>query len=126
MPMPRWWTRINKRVFNPLELRRGVRPVLRHVGRVSGTVYRTPLGPERIPGGYAIFIVYGERTDWLRNVLAAGSAVLEVDGRDVAITNPRVLPVAAVAPLLEKGVRPPPAFFNITQCLVVEAVETSG
>ena len=35
MPMPRWWAQINKRVFNPLELERGRRAVLRHVGRVS-------------------------------------------------------------------------------------------
>ena len=30
MPLPRWLAHINKRVFNPMEVRRGARPVLIH------------------------------------------------------------------------------------------------
>ena len=43
MPLPRWLAHINKRVFNPMEVRRGARPVLIHTGRSSGKTYRTPL-----------------------------------------------------------------------------------
>ena len=120
MPMPRWWAQINKRVFNPLELERGRRAVLRHVGRVSGTAYRTPLQAERIPGGYAIFVVYGPKSDWLRNVLAAGSATLEIDGRDVPVTNARAVPAAEVVPLLPAGSKPPPKALRIELCLVLD------
>jgi hypothetical protein len=42
MPLPRWLAHINKRVFNPMEVRRGARPVLIHTGRSSGKTYRTP------------------------------------------------------------------------------------
>jgi deazaflavin-dependent oxidoreductase (nitroreductase family) len=91
VPMPRWWTRINKRVFNPMELRRGVRPVLTHVGRSSGTTYRTPLDAHPVEGGYVFVLVYGSRSDWVRNTLAAGHARLTVDGQDVELTAPRVI-----------------------------------
>jgi len=33
MPLPRWLAQINKRVFNPMEVRRGARQVLIHTGR---------------------------------------------------------------------------------------------
>jgi hypothetical protein len=39
----------------------------------------------------AILLGHG-KTDWVKNVLAAGEADLQVQGRDVHITNPRVLP----------------------------------
>ncbi len=77
MPMPRWVARINKRVFNPMELRRGVRPVLTHVGRSSGKTYRTPLDAHLIEGGYIFIVMYGSDSDWVQNVLAAGAATLE-------------------------------------------------
>jgi hypothetical protein len=59
MPMPRWWGQINKRVFNPRELKRSVRPVLAHVGRTSGKTYRTPLDAHPVDGGYLFILVYG-------------------------------------------------------------------
>ncbi len=87
--MPRWWTRINKRVFNPAELRRGKRPVLSHVGRTSGATYRTPLDAHAVDGGYVFILVYGSRSDWVRNSMAAGHARLTVDGKDVDLAAPR-------------------------------------
>jgi len=62
MPMPRWWTHLNKRVFNPMELRRSRRPVLTHVGRSSGTTYRTPLDAQPVDGGYGFILVHGSRS----------------------------------------------------------------
>ncbi len=91
MPMPRWWTHINKRVFNPRELRRGERPVLTHVGRSSGTVYRTPLDAHPVDGGYVFILVYGSRSDWVRNALAAGGARLRYAGQDIDLTAPRLI-----------------------------------
>ena len=49
MPFPRWLAHVNKRVFNPIEERRGARPVLIHTGRSSGRTYRTPLTPTGSP-----------------------------------------------------------------------------
>ena len=64
MPFPRWLAHVNKRVFNPIEDRRGVRPVLIHTGRTSGRTYRTPLDAHRVPDGYVFIPMYGPRTDW--------------------------------------------------------------
>ncbi len=91
MPMPLWWGHVNKRVFNPLTLAQGKSPVLTHVGRASGRTYHTPLDAFPIPGGYLFILVYGSRSDWVRNILAAGSARLLVDGKEVELTAPRVV-----------------------------------
>lgn len=91
MRMPRWWGRVNRTVFNPRELARGERPVLTHVGRVTGTVHRTPLDAYPVDGGYLFTLVYGSGSDWVRNVLAAGHAELSVDGTTVRLTAPRLV-----------------------------------
>jgi deazaflavin-dependent oxidoreductase (nitroreductase family) len=117
VPMPRWWTQVNKRVFNPAELRRGVRPVLTHVGRSSGTTYRTPLDAHPVDGGYVFVLVYGSRSDWVRNVLAAGHARLRVDGQDLELTSPRVIASEEAWQALGEGVKRPPRVLNITEFL---------
>ena len=61
MPLPRWLAHINKRVFNPMEVRRGARPVLIHTGRSSGKTCRTPLHAHRLPDGYLFIPLYGPR-----------------------------------------------------------------
>ena len=63
MPMPLWFGKINKRLFNPGELRRGKRPVIEHVGRTSGKTYLTPLEVLEIDGGYIVVLVYGSGAD---------------------------------------------------------------
>lgn len=123
MPMPRWWTHINKRVFNPLELRRGVRPVLTHVGRTSGTSYRTPLDAHAVDGGYVFILVYGSVSDWVRNVLAAGHAQLTIDGRDLELTCPRVITGEDAWEAIGDGVKRPPGVLNITEYLRMDLVD---
>ncbi|MGF1595335.1 MAG: nitroreductase/quinone reductase family protein [Acidimicrobiales bacterium] len=61
----------------------GNRPVIRHVGRSSGRPYRTPLEALPVDGGFIFTLVYGSRSDWVQNVLAAGEATLEVEGKVV-------------------------------------------
>jgi deazaflavin-dependent oxidoreductase (nitroreductase family) len=107
MPMPRWWGQINKRVFNPRELRKGERPVLTHVGRSSGTAYRTPLDAHAVDGGYVFVLVYGSGSDWVRNVLAAGRAHLAIDGRELDLTAPRLVDEAEAWQAIPEDKRPP-------------------
>ena len=80
--------RINKWVFNPREIRRGTRPVLTHVGRSSGTTYRTPLDAHPLHDGYLFIPMYGPRTDWVKNVLAAGTARLSLRGEEIELESP--------------------------------------
>jgi deazaflavin-dependent oxidoreductase (nitroreductase family) len=117
MPLPRWLARINRRFLNPAEIRRGVRPVLIHVGRSSGTTYRTPLDAHPIADGYVFIPMYGPRTDWVRNVLAAGTARLSVGGAEVALSSPRLVAKKDVWPLLPPGTRTPITVSDDTKLL---------
>jgi deazaflavin-dependent oxidoreductase (nitroreductase family) len=82
---------INKRILNPREIRRGVRPVLIHVGRSSGKTYRTPLDAHPLPDGYLFIPLYGPRTDWVKNVLVAGAALLSIGGEEIELESPRMV-----------------------------------
>ncbi|MEV4123654.1 nitroreductase family deazaflavin-dependent oxidoreductase [Nocardia sp. NPDC049707] len=116
MPMPKWWGHVNKRVFNPRALAGGKWPVLTHTGRNSGTTYRTPLDAYPVDGGYLFILVYGSRSDWVRNILAAGHARLRIDGRDLALGTPRLVSAAeALQALPEKS--HPPRLLRITEFL---------
>jgi deazaflavin-dependent oxidoreductase (nitroreductase family) len=120
MPMPRWWARMNKWTFNPGALKKGVRPVLVHVGRTSGREYLTPLEPTPVEGGYLFVPVYGVESDWVRNVLAAGSARLRVGGTEVVVTNPRLIDEAAAFALLPEGTQGPPKWLKLDQYLLAD------
>lgn len=123
MPLPKWLALITKHVFNPMEIRRGVRPVLIHVGRSSGRTFETPLDAHPIENGYLFIMNYGRDSDWVKNILAAGSATLRVDGREVALRSPRVITKEDALPLLPTTSKWPPDPMNITECLRMESVQ---
>ena len=91
MAYPRWLAKINKRVFNPKQVRSGKYPVVTHVGRVSGKTYQTPLDAFPTTTGYVLVARYGPESDWVRNILAAGTANLRVDGEDHSLHSPRLV-----------------------------------
>ena len=113
MPMPLWWGHINKRVFNPRAVRGGKWQVMRHVGRSSGQQYRTPVEAHRVDDGYVVMLVYGSKSDWVRNVLAVGSATLEVDGRTVDLVDPTIIAPEEAFALHPVGRKPPPELLKI-------------
>lgn len=120
MPMPLWWGHINKRVFNPLELKKGVRPVLTHVGRTSGKTYRTPLDAHPVDDGYIFILVYGSGSDWVKNVLAAGTARLTIDGTDFDLVSPRLVTKDAAWELLPATTKAPPRLLQISEYLQMD------
>lgn len=91
MAYPRWLAKINKRVFNPGQVRKGKYPVVTHVGRNSGTTYQTPLDAFPTTTGYVLVARYGPESDWVRNVLATGEAMLRVDGTEHLLGSPRLV-----------------------------------
>ena len=91
MPYPRWLAKINKRVFNPKAIRKGDYPVITHVGRTSGRSYQTPLDAYPTKTGYVMVARYGRNSDWVRNVLAAETATLRIDGELVSLSSPRLV-----------------------------------
>ena len=122
MPMPRWWAHMNKRVFNPRALAGGNWTVLNHVGSSSGRSYRTPLGGWEVEGTRMFPVVYGPKTDWLRNVMKSGVATLEVDGAVERLERPRVLTDAVARPLLSGVSGLPPRFLNVDAYLQMDIV----
>ena len=86
------------RVMRPLALRSAGKEgsgtsVIRHAGRRSGRVYETPVVAARHGDFFLIALPYGERTDWLQNVLSKGSAVIVTGGRACEIDHPEVIPM---------------------------------
>ena len=85
-------------VTNRLVLRSAGSPgspnsVVGHVGRRSGSAYRTPVVTARTDDGFAVALPYGPDTDWLKNVLAAGGAVIQVDGEEHEVGRPEVVDI---------------------------------
>ncbi len=72
--------------------------VVRHVGRRSGRTYETPVIAVEHGDSFVIALPYGERTDWLKNVLARGSATLVTGGRTFEVDNPKVITIAEATP----------------------------
>jgi deazaflavin-dependent oxidoreductase (nitroreductase family) len=67
--------------------------VVRHVGRKTGRSYDTPVVAVEHDGSVYIALPYGERTDWLKNVLATGSATVVAGGERYEVDRPEVIPM---------------------------------
>jgi len=100
MPMlfPAWLDRLQMKYMNPV-MRRAARflptfVVINHRGRKSGKPYRTVVNAYRKGNLVAILLGHG-KADWVKNLLAAGEADVQVRNRDVHLTNLRVLPTGA-------------------------------
>ena len=78
--------------------------VVKHRGRTSGTEYETVVNAFHKGNVLAIALAHG-KTNWVKNVLAAGEADVHLLRRDVHITNPRVLPAGTDDPTLPRFMR---------------------
>ena len=67
-----------------------------HHGRKSGKPYKTVVTAFRKGNTIAIALGHG-KTDWVKNVLAAGEADLHFIRKDVHLVNPRILPAGSGA-----------------------------
>ena len=121
MPVPMWVAEVNKRGFNRLELKKGVRPVIGHVGRTSGRTYHTPLDAHPVDGGFVFILMYGSNSDWVQNVLASGTATLRVGDEAYELDTPRVIAADEAWQQLDESVKAPPAFLNVTEYLRMDA-----
>jgi deazaflavin-dependent oxidoreductase (nitroreductase family) len=92
--------RLQIKYFNPM-----VKPIARflpgmatikHRGRKSGKPYETIVTTYRKGNVVAIALGHG-KTDWVKNVLAAGEADLHVTRRDLHLVNPRIVPAGTGA-----------------------------
>jgi len=91
----------NRKFLNPLvEPLAGYVPLcsaVDHVGRRSGKGYRTPVTAFPTSDGVAVLLPYGSDTDWVRNLMAAGSGRVQIDGRSLLVEQPRVVSLREAA-----------------------------
>jgi deazaflavin-dependent oxidoreductase (nitroreductase family) len=94
MPISKRVARFNKHVTNHITRHiAGWLPgfaIVTHVGRRSGKTYRTPVNVFRDGGRFVFALTYGRDSDWVRNVVAAGSCALETRGRSVHLVGPEL------------------------------------
>ncbi|MDT5015932.1 MAG: hypothetical protein QOD39_2092 [Mycobacterium sp.] len=117
--------RMNRSVTNPRVMRTAgtagtQTSVIEHVGRTSGRTYETPVDIIETPTGLLIALPYGDRADWLRNVVAAGAATVVTGGERLAVERPTIVATADVADLLPDRTRRTLRLFGVGQCLRLE------
>jgi deazaflavin-dependent oxidoreductase (nitroreductase family) len=102
--IPRRVARFNRVVSNPIQRQYAwlLPPwaIICHRGRRSGRAYRTPVIAFKRGRTLAVTVLYGEESDWVRNVLVGGGQVVR-GGRTFELVEPRV-----VSPERANGVSP--------------------
>jgi deazaflavin-dependent oxidoreductase (nitroreductase family) len=100
------------KVLNPLILRLAGRrhfrmaAKIRHVGRVSGRTYTTPVSARRSGDMVLIALTFGSQSDWSRNVRAAGGCSIRIRGEDYDVTHPQLLTRQEARPLVAAAFSP--------------------
>jgi len=112
----RSFTRLFRPLMRPLAARLPGFAVISYAGRRSGRSYRTPINVFRHDGDYIFALTYGPEVQWVKNVLAAGTAQVEQRGRTVTLRDPRRIsdPKARLVPML---VRPFLRFMRVSEFL---------
>ena len=72
--------------------------VILHNGRRSGRSYRTPVLAFRRDQTLIIALLYGEESDWLRNLKSGGGRFIRM-GRTYELSTPRVVDTSAAVEL---------------------------
>jgi deazaflavin-dependent oxidoreductase (nitroreductase family) len=116
---------VNRSVTNPRVMRTAgsaqtQTSVIAHVGRKSGRAYETPVDIISTTTGLLIALPYGTRVDWLRNVVAAGSATVVTHGDRVDVERPTIVATADVAALIPRRTLRTLRLFGVNQCLRLE------
>jgi hypothetical protein len=110
---PRIGTAFVNSFVNPALLRRGLAGygrseigTLEHVGRKSGVRRLTPVHPEPTRAGFRIIVPLGRRSEWARNVIAAGHCRLLLHDQVFDLDEPAMVDAgqAQDLPWLLRGV----------------------
>lgn len=85
--------RFMSRLTRPLAGRRffPLWAMLRHRGRRSGRQYAVPVSVRATADAYFIALPFGQRTQWVHNVMAAGGCTVRWRGRDVVLADPTLV-----------------------------------
>jgi len=108
MRFPVWFENFQIRYINPVAVplarfMPGI-TVIRHRGRTSGRQFETPVSAYRKGDTVAIMLAHG-KTNWVKNILAAGEADIRLGRRDLHLVNPRIVPAGGDDPTLPRMTR---------------------
>jgi deazaflavin-dependent oxidoreductase (nitroreductase family) len=92
--------------------------VILHRGRRSGRHYRTPLFAFRRDRTLIIALLYGQESDWLRNLRAGGGQVIRA-GRTFIVRPPEVIDTSGAGPLLARLSPPERAYCRLAEKLAI-------
>ena len=117
--------RLNRSLTNPRVMRTAgtdatQTSVIQHVGRTSGRAYETPVDTIAATTGLLIALPYGTRADWVRNVLASGSATVVTRGERVDVDRPSIVATADVEGQIPAKSLRTLRLFGVNQCLHLE------
>ncbi|MGK8552939.1 nitroreductase/quinone reductase family protein [Nocardia gipuzkoensis] len=123
--------RFNRRFTNPRAMKTAGRPganasVVRHTGRSSGNAYETPVGITEAGDHFLISLPYGTTPDWLRNVVAAGSAEVIHEGVSYRVTEPELVAASSVARDQSASERFLLRFFGVEKVLRLRKTQIEG
>ncbi len=65
--------------------------ILGYRGRKSGKAYRTPMNVFRHGDDWVFALTYGSDVQWVKNVIAAGDATLEIRRRKIRLVDPQLI-----------------------------------
>ena len=114
--------RMNRSLTNPRVMRSAgsagtQMSVIRHVGRKSGRTHESPVDVIAARDGVVIALPYGTRADWVRNVLAAGSATIVSQGETFDVDQPIIATTAEVAEHIPTRTLQTLRIFGVHECL---------
>ncbi len=94
MRFPVWFENFQIKYINPVAVpiarfTPGI-TVIKHRGRKTGRALETAVSAYRKGHTVAIMLAHG-KTNWVKNVLAAGEADIRLGRRDVHLVNPRIV-----------------------------------
>ena len=79
---------------------------IHHVGRRTGKPYVTSVGASVQGAAVLIPLTFGNRSDWTRNVRAAGQCSVRLNGKVYQAVAPQFLDAAQAAPLIRRAFGP--------------------
>jgi deazaflavin-dependent oxidoreductase (nitroreductase family) len=120
--------RFHHTVGNRVQMRSAGMPgtfasVIRHQGRRTGNTYETPVWAVPTEDGFVIAIVYGSRSDWLKNVMASGAAAIVHKGETYPVNQPEVLPMETARAYFPATLQRIHRRIRVDRCLRVRRVK---
>jgi deazaflavin-dependent oxidoreductase (nitroreductase family) len=108
MRFPVWFENFQIKYINPVAVplarfMPGI-TVISHRGRKSGRRLETAVSAYRKGNSVAIMLAHG-KTNWVKNILAAGEADIRIGRRDLHLVNPRIVAAGTDDPSLPRMAR---------------------